>query len=77
MYQNESMLGMERAEGDKLGGYPLYTDFWRIKISNKAINLIFEFKGEDNIPYQFGYMEHGFIYQCPNHKDFFSYVEGY
>lgn len=75
---NTEILGIFPNEEDKLVGYPHYSQFFEVSEKcEKPMNLISQFYGEENIPYQSSPSCYRYIYQCSDHKDMFSHVEGY
>jgi predicted DNA-binding WGR domain protein len=66
-------------EGDKLAGYPHWSqgmEYPGCPICREPMRLVFQLASEDHLPYMFGDMGTGHIFQCKTHKDqmFFTWA---
>ncbi len=63
---------------DKLGGWPGWIqplEYPNCPTCNQPMNqFIFQIDSEDNVPYMWGDMGVGYLFQCPNHKEQLAFL---
>jgi uncharacterized protein YwqG len=72
MHELESEAAHEPILGDKLGGWPFFVQaVERPKCTTCQVNMdaVFQIDSHDHVPFAFGDVGVGHVWQCPTHKD--------